>query len=147
MFYNNLLSIPILLICSIALEDWGGANLERNFPAHSRVALTTAIFISGVSSVAISYCSAWCVRVTSSTTYSMVGALNKLPVALSGLIFFGTPATFFSVGAIGIGFLAGLVYAYAKVEQSKQSKGSTLLPMQATVASASSRSEQEAIKE
>ncbi len=30
MFYNNLLSIPVLLIFSLVIEDWGSANLDRN---------------------------------------------------------------------------------------------------------------------
>ena len=44
----------------------------------------------------------------------MVGALNKLPVAASGMIFFGDPVNVGSVSAIGTGFVAGLVYAEAK---------------------------------
>ncbi|KAK9239018.1 hypothetical protein V1525DRAFT_399558 [Lipomyces kononenkoae] len=120
MFYNNLLSIPVLLACSLLLEDWSAANIERNFPADQRIALIVAIIFSGLSSVFISYTSAWCVRVTSSTTYSMVGALNKLPIALSGLIFFEAAVTFFSVSAIIIGFLAGIVYAVAKTQQGKK---------------------------
>lgn len=52
----------------------------------------------------------------------MVGALNKLPVAASGLLFFGDPATFGSVTAILVGFVAGLVYAVAKQAQSQQKK-------------------------
>lgn len=52
----------------------------------------------------------------------MVGALNKLPVAASGLIFFGDPVTFSSVTGIFTGFVAGLVYAVAKQAQSKNSK-------------------------
>jgi GDP-mannose transporter len=94
---------------------------------------------SGVSAFAMSYASAWCVRTTSSTTYSMVGALNKLPIAASGIVFFGDPATFANISAIFVGkyinpsgksfwlpnfpvklihfrsgFVAGLVYSYAK---------------------------------
>jgi hypothetical protein len=53
---------------------------------------------------------------------SMVGALNKLPVAASGLIFFGDPVTFSSVTGIFTGFVAGLVYALAKQTQSKTSR-------------------------
>jgi len=30
MFYNNLLSIPVLAVFSIIVEDWGSANLNRN---------------------------------------------------------------------------------------------------------------------
>lgn len=89
MFYNNVLALPILLLFSFCVEDWSSVNLTNNFSNDS----LTAMIISGVASVGISYCSGWCVRVTSSTTYSMVGALNKLPIALSGLIFFDAQET------------------------------------------------------
>jgi GDP-mannose transporter len=49
----------------------------------------------------------------------MVGALNKLPVAASGMIFFGNPVTLGSVSAISVGFFAGLLYAIAKNNQKK----------------------------
>ena len=53
-----------------------------------RSALFYGMFASSLSAFAISYSTAWSVRVASSTTYSMVGALNKLPIAISGIIFF-----------------------------------------------------------
>ncbi|KAG5359813.1 GDP-mannose transporter [Yarrowia sp. C11] len=118
-FYNNLLSIPVLLIASLLFEDWSSANLAVNFPPESRNLIFFSMVVSGLMSIGISYCSAWCVRVTSSTTYSMVGALNKLPLALSGIVFFGTPATFSSVSAIFVGFVAGLVYAVAQIQKKK----------------------------
>ncbi|KAI5958047.1 VRG4 [Candida theae] len=120
MYYNNLLSIPILLVFTFLFENWSPENLEKNFPADNRVATIVAMILSGASSVGISYCSAWCVRVTSSTTYSMVGALNKLPIALSGLIFFNAAVNFWSVSSIFVGFVAGLVYAVAKQKQQKE---------------------------
>ncbi|KAI0675443.1 UDP-galactose transporter [Trametes maxima] len=119
MFYNNLLSIPVLAVASIVAEDWGYENLTRNFPPETRNFLLFAIAFSGGAAVGISYTTAWCIRATSSTTYSMVGALNKLPVAASGMIFFGDPVTFGSVTAVGVGFFAGLVYAVAKNNQKK----------------------------
>ncbi|KAI5964903.1 VRG4 [Candida pseudojiufengensis] len=122
MYYNNLLSIPILLILTFVFENWSPENLEKNFPADNRAAVIIAMIISGASSVGISYCSAWCVRVTSSTTYSMVGALNKLPIALSGLVFFAAAVNFWSVSSIFVGFIAGLVYAVAKQKQQKESQ-------------------------
>lgn len=119
MYYNNLLSIPILAICSLFLEDWSSANINTNFPPSHRNAMIITMILSGLSGIFISYTSAWCVRVTSSTTYSMVGALNKLPIALSGLIFFDAPVTVPSVSAILVGFVSGIVYAVAKMKQGK----------------------------
>ncbi|AQZ16848.1 HVG1 (YER039C) and VRG4 (YGL225W) [Zygosaccharomyces parabailii] len=116
MFYNNALAMPILLIASFVFEDWSSANLHKNFSNESM----TALIISGAASVGISYCSGWCVRVTSSTTYSMVGALNKLPIALSGLLFFDAPKNFLSILSIFIGFLSGVVYVVAKQKKVKQ---------------------------
>lgn len=49
----------------------------------------------------------------------MVGALNKLPVAASGMLFFGDAVTVGSVSAVSVGFGAGLVYAVAKSNQKK----------------------------
>ena len=141
MYYNNLLSIPILLICSIFLENWSSANLALNFPAAQRNNIIIAMVFSGLSSVFISYTSAWCVRVTSSTTYSMVGALNKLPIALSGLVFFDAPVTLASVSAIAVGFVSGIVYAVAKIWQGKPAP-KTSLP----TTSASSQSMRDSFK-
>lgn len=125
-FYNNLLSIPLLIIPSFIFEDWSAENLTRNLwvfikvkidleqisfesnclvcsPEEVRTQLVLAMVFSGVSAFAMSYASAWCVRTTSSTTYSMVGALNKLPIAASGIVFFGDPATFANITAILVG--------------------------------------------
>ena len=62
----------------------------------------------------------------------MVGALNKLPVAASGMIFFGDPVTTGSVSAVTVGFLAGIVYAVAKNNQKKaesRSQVDGIIPM------------------
>lgn len=119
MYYNNLLSIPVLLLCSLFMENWSSANLALNFPPENRNYYIFVMIVSGLSSVFISYTSAWCVRITSSTTYSMVGALNKLPIAVSGLVFFDAPVTLASVSAIFVGFVSGIVYAVAKIWQGK----------------------------
>lgn len=145
MFYNNLLSIPILVVASLLVEDWSSENLARNFPADTRNSIFLAMFITGLSSVFISYTSAWCVRVTSSTTYSMVGALNKLPIALSGLIFFDAPVTFPSVSAIVIGFISGLIYALAKIKQNAKPR-TGVLPTTNIPVSASSKSIRDGLK-
>ncbi|KAI0382656.1 UDP-galactose transporter [Hypomontagnella monticulosa] len=142
MFYNNFLTIPVLIVCSLIAEDWSSANLAKNFPEESRNALLIGMIYSGMAAIFISYCSAWCIRVTSSTTYSMVGALNKLPIAVSGLIFFEAPVTVGSVSAIIIGFVSGIVYSWAKVRQSQVAKNS--LPTVQPTMSASSQSNRDA---
>lgn len=144
MFYNNLLTIPVLLAGSFIVEDWSAINLTRNFPPESRNAILGAMIFTGLSSIFISYTSAWCVRATSSTTYSMVGALNKLPIAVSGLVFFDAPVTIPSVSAIFLGFVSGLVYALAKVRDSSKPK-TGILPTSSTM-SASSQSNRDGLK-
>ncbi|KAG8532128.1 uncharacterized protein KY384_003767 [Bacidia gigantensis] len=56
----------------------------------------------------------------------MVGALNKLPIAVSGLVFFDAPVSVPSVSAIFVGFVSGIVYALAKVKQQTQAKTGSL---------------------
>ena len=138
MFYKTLLTIPVLVILSLLLEDWSSENLTKNFPIATRNSQILGMVYSGLGTIFISYASAWCIRVTSSTTYSMVGALNKLPIAISGLIFFDAPVTFGSVSAIFIGFISGIVYAWAKVRQKAQAK--MILPTQQPMVSASIQS-------
>lgn len=145
MFYNNLLSIPILVIASLLVEDWSASNLALNFPPESRNSIFLAMLVTGLSSVFISYTSAWCIRVTSSTTYSMVGALNKLPIAVSGLIFFDAPVTFPSVSAIIVGFVSGLVYALAKIKQNNKPR-TGVLPTTNIPVSASTKSMRDGLK-
>lgn len=116
MYYNNMLALPILFLFSLLTEDWSPENVSSNFTGDS----LSAMIISGLTSVGISYCSGWCVRATSSTTYSMVGALNKLPIALAGLIFFDAPRNFLSILSIFIGFASGLLYAVAKQRKSQK---------------------------
>jgi len=142
MYYNNLLSIPILLICSLLLEDWSSANLAINFPPGRQGPMVAAMIFTGLSSIFISYCSAWCVRVTSSTTYSMVGSLNKLPIAISGLIFFDAPVTAASVSAIFLGFVSGIVYTLSKIWAGKDKDAKSTLP----TTSASSQSMRDSLK-
>lgn len=145
MFYNNALTIPVLLICSLLLEDWSSENLARNFPPANRNAIIISMVVSGATSMFISYTSAWCVRTTSGATYSMVGALNKLPIAISGLIFFDAPVTIPSVSAIAFGFISGIVYAVAKTRDAGKPKPGVLPTTNAPI-SASSQSMRDSLK-
>lgn len=142
MFYNNILSLPIMIVCSLITEDWSSTNLAKNFPIESRGNLMIGMLYSGLGAIFISYSSAWCIRKTSSTTYSFVGYLNKLPLAVSGIIFFDAPVTFGSVSAILVGFFSGLIYGYGKMKQKEKSK--QILPTSQPGISASSQSHKDA---
>lgn len=78
----------------------------------------------------------------------MVGALNKLPVAASGILFMGDPATMGNVLGILFGFIAGLLYSYSKTEQAQQNfatqaTGSSLSANNSSASKVSLLSEQE----
>lgn len=139
-FFNNLLSIPVLLVCSLLTEvdsfrlllvEFGKAeprlgeeNLFATRPASDWAPMWFAVLLSSVFSFAISYCTSWCIRMTTSTTYSMVGALNKLPIAVFGMIVFKDKLNFFSVSGVFVAFSAGLLYSYAKSGGSSKLTGS-----------------------
>jgi len=125
-YYNNLLSLPILFVMS--LWDFGSflgqASLASNSDGVSSFSvfsskLLWSLLVSGVTSFMISYSSSWCLRVTSSTTYSMAGAFNKLPLAIAGMLFFNYKTTVGSILSVLAGVGAGFMYAYAKTQPPK----------------------------
>lgn len=78
------------------------------------------IFASSFTAFAISYSTAWSMRVSTSTSYSMVGALNKLPIALSGMIFFSKERALvnvWSIFSVILGFSSGLVYSVSQLRE------------------------------
>ncbi|KAK9768508.1 GDP-mannose transporter into the lumen of the Golgi [Basidiobolus ranarum] len=131
-YYNNLMIVPIFVFMSIISEDWQKLATYYHDEDHSKEfqAFTFAILVSGCSSFAISYCSAWCIRMSNSTTYSMVGALNKLPMAIIAMIYFKDPVTNGGIVAILLGFFSGLIYTYSKI---KQPKPETSLPTSTSI--------------
>ncbi|KAJ3302321.1 GDP-mannose transporter into the lumen of the Golgi [Kappamyces sp. JEL0829] len=120
-YYNNLLSIPMLVGMSLLVE-WqeGIKTYDRYFGPQSAdnaaefTSLMSGIVISSVCTFMIAYCTSWCIRITGATTYSMVGALNKLPIAVFGMVFFDAVVSPASVLSVLIAFFAGGLYSWAK---------------------------------
>ena len=113
------------LRCQLAFEDWAGFihRLAYENGMAVNLKLFLGMLLSGFAGFLISFTTAWCLRVAPSTTYSMVGALNKLPVVLSGLIFFPqerTAVNFGYLSSIAIAFSAGMVYSYAQVLKKRE---------------------------
>jgi len=57
----------------------------------------------------------------------MVGALNKLPISIAGMIFFDDPVTIGGVCGVIIAFGSGLLFSYAKTHLNKEPKN--ILPL------------------
>jgi GDP-mannose transporter len=113
-YYNNLLSLPFLVVPALpSLPAFGAAIVE--LPFAGSMCLLVTIFIGTV----MSFCVFWCMNMTSPTTYSVVGSLNKIPLTLLGIFVFSHTPSF--NGAIGILFAlsGGMVYTYISLPGAK----------------------------
>ena len=112
-FYNNALAVPILLpLCAANGELgrlWRGGE-----PALANPAFLAAASASAALAFGISFTSLWFLSTTTATAYSLVGSLNKVPIALLGLCAFGAPATPQNIASIGVGLAASAVFVLAK---------------------------------
>lgn len=62
----------------------------------------------------ISFASLWFLSTTTATSYSLVGSLNKIPVAIIGLVAFNVPWNLENLASILVGLVAGIVFVKAK---------------------------------
>lgn len=53
--FNNALSIPLLIVSSLIIEDWSFDSLEKNFPPSNRYLLLSTIAFSGAAAVSSTY--------------------------------------------------------------------------------------------
>ncbi len=74
----------------------------------------TAACLSALLAFGISFASLWFLSTTTPTTYSLVGSLNKVPVALIGLVAFSVAWSVPNLASILVGLVAGVVFARAK---------------------------------
>ena len=62
----------------------------------------------------ISFASLWFLSTTTATSYSLVGSLNKIPVAIIGLVAFHVPWNLKNLASILVGLVAGIIFVQAK---------------------------------
>lgn len=74
----------------------------------------TVAALSCVVGFSISYAALWFLSTTTPTTYSLVGSLNKIPVAIVGIVLFRAPTSATNIGSIAVGLLAGVLFVRAK---------------------------------
>lgn len=63
---------------------------------------------------AVSFTALWFLGQTTATIYSLVGALNKIPVAIVGIMVFHEASSPQNMASIGIGLFAGILFVVAK---------------------------------
>ena len=61
-----------------------------------------------------SFASLWFLSTTTPTVYSLIGSLNKIPLALVGLFAFNIPWNLPNLGSIALGLGAGVAFAFVK---------------------------------
>jgi GDP-mannose transporter len=106
-FYNNLLSLPFLLFfCGGSLGEMFGAIGSANSSA--LLSLVLMILVGSV----MTFATFWCMKMTSPTTYSVTGALNKIPLAVLGIVVFGHHPTLIGICGIVCALSGGLVYTW-----------------------------------
>lgn len=105
-FYCNLLSLPQLALCSLVFDcrNRGLKDIDRR--------LAAAVVVSGISAFLTSHATAWCLSLLSTTSLSMLGALNKLVISFAGFFFIGEKNVgLLKVTSLVLGFVAGLLYS------------------------------------
>ena len=112
-FHNQLLALAIFLAAAWArgeLPAFSGRLLAQSRTFQLGFALSIVLGLT------INYASFWCLSVTSGTTYSFVGASNKIPTALLGHLLFNSQLTALGWAGVAFGLVAGLLYSVAKPE-------------------------------
>ncbi|RNE99537.1 GDP-mannose transporter [Trypanosoma rangeli] len=109
-FYNNLLSLPFILAALItSLPDM--LTGLSNAPFDAVFALILMVFAGSVMTFAVF----WCMKETSPTTFSVIGAVNKAPLAIMGMIVFNQFPTLTGYVGIFLALSGGFIYTYTNV--------------------------------
>lgn len=119
--YNNLLSIPMIFALIFATGEahrLGKEEVLRH--AGFQIAATTSALLSFFISIA----SMWFLSCTTATTFSIVGSLNKIPLAILGMLLFKAPTSINNTISVLIGLAAGVVFAHAKATSNLQQSNS-----------------------
>jgi len=115
--YNNLLSIPMIIGLAVATGEAGRVAAE---PALRSAGFLVASAGSALMSFLISLASMWFLSCTTATTFSLVGSLNKIPLAALGMVLFAAPTSANNLLSILIGLVAGVVFAQAKAGDARR---------------------------
>jgi GDP-mannose transporter len=131
-FYNNLLSLPFLILPAAPHFSSFIDDAMTTKPA-GQLALVATILVGSV----MTFATFWCMRVTSPTTYAVIGTMNKIPLLLLGIVLFDQPPTVLGGVGMTVALGGGALYTYltlpkAKVPVEDAPGGSATVPVPAT---------------
>jgi len=121
-YYNNLLSLPLVtLVDLLVYQDIQKVlfNTDNTGGFKENIGFVIVVLFSGCIGFFLSLSSFQCVHATSPTTYSMVGSVNKVPLAIFGVIIFKSQISLQSASFMMLSLLAGVMYAYTKATERK----------------------------
>eukprot|EP01136_Pigoraptor_vietnamica_P013342 Opistho-1_new@54226 len=115
-YYNNVLT-GVLLVPVALLSGEGRQALD--FPELGRWSFQVMLALSGVVGAFVGVSAFWLVGVTSPTTYSIIGSLNKIPLTVISTFVFDVPMSTAGVLSISFGLASGMLYSVAKVNEQR----------------------------
>ncbi|KPI85938.1 lipophosphoglycan biosynthetic protein (lpg2) [Leptomonas seymouri] len=109
-YFNNLLSLPFFLVLGIYevgpfMEAIGQASLT------AKVVLMFSVLVSSMMTFGVF----WCMELTSPSTLSVVGSLNKIPMTFLGMLVFNQFPEPIGYLGILIAISAGCLYTYLNI--------------------------------
>eukprot|EP00754_Rhynchopus_humris_P031250 Rhum_TRINITY_DN15328_c0_g1::Rhum_TRINITY_DN15328_c0_g1_i1::g.152927::m.152927/K15356/VRG4, GONST1; GDP-mannose transporter len=109
-YYNNLLSLPPLLVpVVLQYDEWTAKAGVLVQDTQACWYMGLMVFVSAIMTMT----SFWCMQATSPTTYGVVGGLNKIPLTVLGIYIFNQFPTFIGVIGIASSLMGGLLYSQA----------------------------------
>ena len=116
-FVNNVLCVVFLL--PVAVVRGEVSNFLQTDAIHTYDYAMKNGF-AGFVGFFLNFASPNCVAVTGPTTYAIVGALNKIPVAFLGYILFDSVITAKTWFFIAVSMFGGFLYSFAKINSARQ---------------------------
>ena len=124
-YYNNLLGIPFSLVMAVLM---GEMEPFLSHPAWFEGGFIVAMLGAGTLGLGLGLASMWCVAQTSPSTFSIVGSLSKIPLAVLGIIMFSDQVTMQLACFISLSLLGGVLFSYAKNQEAKKRAAASTLP-------------------
>lgn len=116
-FYNNLLSIPFFIIGALLEPGDMVEAVLTTTPYGKFFLLLVTVLSSGMTFTVF-----WCMEMTSPTTFSVFGALNKVPLSLLGIVIFKQYPEPMGYVGISLALSAGFLYTYLNIQEEKRNK-------------------------